>query len=84
MLKNQILMVYFCVTHDQNFNFCLVKLIWKSNSSYYSLSRLVTKAKMMKLIVTINSENVGQIISVGRIATYVKIHMAQIHITENF
>ena len=28
---------------------------------------------MMKLIVTINSENVGRIISVGRIATYLKI-----------
>ena len=68
-------MIHFCVTHYQNFKFCLVK----SHSSYYSLSNSVTKTKMMKLIVTINSENVGrtisveQIISIGRIATNLKI-----------
>ena len=68
-------MIHFCVTHYQNFNFCQVK----SHSSYYSLSNSVTKTKMMKLIVTINSENVErtisveQIISIGRIATYLKI-----------
>ena len=72
-------MIHFCVTHYQNFNFCLVKLIWKCNSSCYSLSNSVTNTKMMKLIVTISSENVGGIISVGqiisiwRITTYLKL-----------
>ena len=79
LLNKQILIIRFCVAHYQNFNSCLLKLTEKSNAIYCLLSNSVIKTKMMKVIVTISSENVGQIISVGqiilteKIPTYLKI-----------
>ena len=78
--------IHFFVAHYQNFNFCWVKLTWKSNASYGPLSNSVIKIKMMKVVVTINPENIGQVISVGkiistgRIASYLQANILDIFI----